>query len=273
VHDAAPLRFPETYPRNGLRFHRRALRAVARRADLVITVSQAAAAELTELTAIPPERIRVVPHGVAVPSPPVGDEERAALAARGLLGVPYVLWVGSLEPRKNVGTLVAAAAELCRRRAGGRPPWRLVLAGYRGWLHDDLISERDRVTLGAALVEVGPVSDTELWTLYRHARVFAFPSRHEGFGFPLIEAMACGTAVVCSDLAVLREVGGDVPRYVAACDAGAWADAIDELLTDEAGRADAAARGAARAARFSVDAAVRATRAVYAEAVGGAAGG
>lgn len=264
VHDAAVALFPEAFPRRGVRFHRLGLAAAARRADLVITVSQAAAAEIIAHTTIPAERIRVVPNGV---DPVVVDP---AAAAPGRADRPYVLWVGSLEPRKNVRTLVAAMALLARRDRGngaaGRP--RLVLAGYPGWLTDELIDPADRRDLGDDLMQLGMVGEEELWALYAGAAILGFPSLHEGFGYPVLEAMTLGRPVVCSDIEVLRELAGPAARYVAARDPAAWAEAIGELLADPAGRRELGDAGQARAARFSVAACIHATRAVYAEAVG-----
>lgn len=273
VHDAAPELFPEAFPARGLRFHRQGLAATAARAELVITVSHAAAAEITDRTGIAPDRVRVVPNGVdAPPIDPV-----AAAAARARLGVgdrPYVLWVGSLEPRKNVGTLVAAMARLAHRTAGNDPALRprLVLAGYPGWLSEGVVGAGDRTALGDDLVEVGPVPEADLWALHEGAALLAFPSVHEGFGFPAVEAMAVGTPVVCSDIPVLREVAASAAWYVPARDVGAWADAIGALVADPAARQAAAAAGRARAARFSVAAHLAGTVAVYREAAGSSAG-
>lgn len=274
VHDAAPILYPEAFPRRGLRFHRMGLAAAARRADLVVAVSQAAAAEIAAHTSVPEERIRVVANGVEA----VTVDAASAAAARRRLGVddrPYVLWVGGLEPRKNVGTLVAAMAALSqrtesRRQQGngvaGRP--RLVLAGYAGWLTADLIGADDRGVLGEDLVQLGVIHGDDLWALYAGAAVFAFPSRHEGFGYPVVEAMSQATPVVCADIEVLREVGGDAATYVAATDVAAWADALGGLLGDEAARRYAGAAGVERSRRFGAAASVAATRAVYVEALG-----
>ncbi|MDQ6785029.1 MAG: glycosyltransferase family 4 protein [Actinomycetota bacterium] len=268
VHDAASALFPEAFTRRGLHFHRLGLAAAARRADLVITVSQTAAAEIVDHSAIGSERIRVVANGVD----PVTIDPAAAAAARARLGVadrPYVLWVGSLEPRKNVRTLVAAVAVLARRLGNGVPGRpRLVLAGYPGWLSDDLIDPADRAALGDDLVQLGILAEDDLWALYAGAELLGFPSRHEGFGYPVLEAMTQGIPVVCSDIAVLREVGGPAARYVAATDVGAWADAMDGLLADPRQRQAAALAGRAWAARFAVANSVAATRAVYGEVTG-----
>jgi len=268
VHDAAPALFPETFPRRGLHFHRLGMAAAARRADLVITVSQAAAAEIVEHSAIPAERIRVVANGVD----PVTLEPEAAAAARTRLGVadrPYVLWVGSLEPRKNVRTLVAAAALLARQLGNGVPGRpRLVLAGYPGWLSDDVIDPADRAVLGQDLVQLGVLAESDLWALYAGAALLGFPSLHEGFGYPVLEAMTQATPVVCSDIAVLREIGGPAARYVAPTDPGAWAEVIGGLLSDLHELRAAGVAGQAWARNFGVAACMAGTRAVYAEAAG-----
>jgi glycosyltransferase involved in cell wall biosynthesis len=269
VHDVAPALFPQTFPRRGLHFHRLGLAAAARRADLVITVSHAAAAEIVAHSAIPAERIRVVANGVD----PVPVDPAVAEAARTRLGVadrPYVLWVGSLEPRKNVRTLVAAMAQLAHREGNGvagRP--RLVLAGYAGWLSDHLIDPADRAALGDDLVQLGEVADVDLRSLYAGAALLGFPSLHEGFGYPVLEAMTQATPVVCSDIAVLREVGGPAARYAPATDPAAWAETIGALLADPGELRAAGTAGQAWARNFGVAASVAATRAVYAEVAGG----
>lgn len=265
VHDAAPALFPDAFTKGGLRFHQLAFKAVRARADLVITVSRAAAEEVAAHLAVPPERIRVVPN--AVDPPEMGAEEcRAFLRARGLEGREYVLWVGSLEPRKGVETLVAAMAEL-RRRAPKRDVL-LVLAGYEGWLNTDLIDPDHQAVLGAALRQLGRVGDRELWALYRGARLSAFPSRHEGFGLPVVEAMSQGVAVVASDIAAVREVSGGAACLVPVGDVKGWADALGHLLSDEGERRRLAEAGRARSQAFNAPAMAAATRAVYEEALG-----
>ncbi len=262
VHDAAPVLFPQAFTARGRWFHAMGLRAAARRADLVITGSQAAAAELAEHTAISPGRIRVVAYGVDQAQP---DPE--ALSRHGLAGAPYVLWVGSLEPRKGVGTLVSAMAQLVRGNAalGGA---RLVLAGYAGWQNASLLAAEDLVQLGPALVRLGRLPAGELAALYAGATVFAFPSRHEGFGLPVLEAMAAGSPVIASDIPALREVTGGAAQLVPPGDVQAWASALEALLSDGARRQDMAEAGRRRAAGFSWNAMVSATLGVYREALG-----
>jgi glycosyltransferase involved in cell wall biosynthesis len=262
VHDVAPELFPEAFPRWGRRFHRRGLAAAARRADVVITVSASAAEEITSHSSIGAERIRVIHNGVSpLVIPP--EEGQAVLAARQLAGRPYVLWVGSLEPRKGVGTLVAAMAEL-RRRQPDRE-LQTVLAGYDGWLGDDLIDGADRASLGPSLHQLGRVGERELWTLYGSASVFAFPSHHEGFGLPVLEAMSQAVPVVASDIPALRELTAGTALLVNPGDVKGWANAIEGLFQDDKESRDRAAAAQARSRLFSSAAMVSATRAVYRE--------
>ena len=189
VHDAAPWLFPETFPLRGRWFHHAGMRAAARRADIILTGTNAAADELLAHTRLPAERLRVIPYGVDHPYvEPDPEDVWAALQRHNLVDRQFVLWVGSLEPRKGLGTLVAAAATLARR--GAAPT--LVLAGYAGWRNSKVISPDDRAVLGPALREVGRLPQPELNALYASATLFAFPSLHEGFGLPVLEAMAAG---------------------------------------------------------------------------------
>jgi glycosyltransferase involved in cell wall biosynthesis len=262
VHDAAPLLFPDAFTKRARHWHEVALQAVARRADLVITVSRAAAEEIASHTPIRADRIRVVANGVAALE--IDPEERRGFArARGLEDREFVLWIGSLEPRKGVGTLVAAMAELKRRNPAHDT--LLVLAGYEGWLNSDLIDPADRLALGPALRQLGPVGERELWALYGAATVFAFPSRHEGFGVPVVEAMSQGVPVVASDIAAVREVAGGAARLVDSNDVKAWADALGELLDDPQERRRLAEQGRARSKAFNLEEMAAATVAVYRE--------
>jgi glycosyltransferase involved in cell wall biosynthesis len=260
VHDAAPELFPEAFPRRGLAFHRRGIAAAAARADAVIAVSQAAADEIAAHTPIPADRITVVANGVAPPEADPG-RDRAVIAARRLEGRRYVLWVGSLEPRKGVGTLVAAMAGLHRR--GAHRDVMTVLAGYAGWLNDDLVRPEDRAALGDSLVQAGRVGEDELWALYRNATVFALPSRHEGFGLPVVEAMSQGTPVIASDIAAVREVAGEAAVLVDPRRVGEWQSALDGLLDDPARREELAREGRARSRLYTAEAMAAGTFSVY----------
>lgn len=275
VHDAAPLLFPDTFPRHGRWFHQRGLWAAARRADVVITVSQAAASDLVAHSPIPPEKLRVVANGV--------DQTRADPASvdavrrrYGLEEAPYVLWLGSLEPRKNVGVVVAAMDRLHR---GGATKTQLVLAGYAGWLPRDALPGSDTAGPhtagpGAAgwLRQVGRINDQERRALMAGAELFVFPSRYEGFGLPVLEAMVQGTPVVAAGIPALREVSGGAAVLVEPSDAATWAATLADLLGSgpeaERQRTQLSRAGRLRAPGFSWEATARATRAVYEELAG-----
>ncbi len=264
VHDVAFKVHPEAYPPRGRWFHERGVAAAARRADLVITGTEAAAEEIAALTAIAPGRLRVVPYGVDDVRATPGETEEA-LSRFGLSDKPYVLWVGSLEPRKNVGTLVRAFARLVADPAVAH---RLVLVGPVGWLTDGLVPAGEQRQLGDRLRTVGQVSESDLRSLYAGADVFAFPSLHEGFGLPVLEAMTQGTAVICSDIPSLREVVARAAVLVPPRDVRAWVDALADVLGSPASRASLGSAGREHARSFSWDRMVIATRAVYAEALG-----
>jgi glycosyltransferase involved in cell wall biosynthesis len=269
VHDAAPWLFPEAFSARGRWFHAMGARAARRRADRVITGTQAAAAELADYMALPEERVRVVPYGVDHPPPCTGTRSREELLRRhGLTGAPYVLWVGSLEPRKGVGTLVAAMARLARGTSGGGPPAALVLAGYAGWQNSALITPEDAAALGPAFHQLGRLAERDLQAVYAGATVFAFPSVHEGFGLPVLEAMAAGVPVVASDIPAVREVAGGAAVLVPPGDVVAWAEALEAVLISGPRRAELVGLGAQRAAQLSWGRTAAATIEVYKELTG-----
>jgi len=271
VHDAAPFLFPEAFPARGLRFHRDGIEAAARRADLVLTVSESSRAELIEHTAIAEERIRVVSNGVDLE---VATEGQVLELTRrlGLDDRPYVLWVGSLEPRKNVEALLGLPAAM----AAAGLPHRLALVGPSGWGPTAARVREAAAAAPGSVVLVGPVAAADLAALYRGADLFCFPSVHEGFGLPVLEAMAQGTPVLCSTASSLPEVAGPAARFVegpAAAGPGpsgptereAWDAAAVELLDDAGSLADLAAAGPARAAAFPWSACAQATAAAFCE--------
>jgi glycosyltransferase involved in cell wall biosynthesis len=263
AHDAAPLIFPETYPRRGRRFHEQGLAAAAERADIVITVSNAAADELVTHASIRRDRVRVVPNGVDLEL--ATDEEIADTRRRLDLGdTPYVFWIGSLEPRKNAGLLVDAFARWAARTD---LPHRLVLAGPAGWLEDEAAVLAPARPLGDRVRTIGRVTDPALRGLYRGADLFAFPSRHEGFGIPVLEAMAQETAVLAADIPALREVTAGAARLLPPDEVGAWVDALDKLLHEDDERARLGSAGRERAQQYSWTRCADATRAVYREAI------
>lgn len=264
VHDLTLLRAPEL----GTPALRRSVRRAAARAaeaQLVIADSQATRRDLIELAQVAAAAIRVVPLGVSAgfqPLPPVAA--KASMASRHGLGEPYLLHLGTIEPRKNLPLLIDACAPLWH---GGALTRRLVLAGAPGWGAAAVEQAIARHGVERWVARPGQVPDTDLPALYSAADAVLLPSLGEGFGLPLLEAMACGAPVIAADAGALPEVAGDAALLVDARDPQAWAAAIVRVLADE----DLAARlrlaAPARAAEFTWERCARETLAVYREAM------
>jgi len=264
VHDLTLLRLPEVGTAALRRSVRRAA-AEAGAARLVIADSEATRRDLIELAGVAPAAIRVVPLGVGAefrPQPVAAA--RAAVTTRFGLTEPYLLHLGTVEPRKNLPLLVEACARLWRE---GRLTHRLVLAGPPGWGSAALEASIARHGVGDRVRRLGRVADAERPALYGAADAVLIPSVYEGFGLPLLEAMACGAPAVASDAGALPEVAGDAALLLDPRDAQAWAEAIAALLGDPALAARLRTAGPPRAAAFTWARCARETLAVYREAV------
>ena len=264
VHDLTFERDPGSAAPTLLRFLQRVVPASARRASHVVADSHATARDLTELYGVPSSRITVIHSGVDARFRPYADsaeavDESAALRAKyGLGSAPFVLTVGTLQRRKNHLGLVRAFARLA-----ARTDLDLVISGGKGWLYDEVLAEVRTLGLERRVRFTGFTAEQDLPALYRAARVFAFPSFYEGFGLPLLEAMASGVPVVSSDASSLPEVAGDVALLVNPRDDDAIAAALQRALDDEPWRAAAIVRGIARAKEFTWERAGRQLLAVY----------
>nr|WP_231135201.1 glycosyltransferase family 1 protein [Motilibacter deserti] len=268
VHDLLHRRFPQLVPlpvRYGTRF---LVDAAGRRADLVLTVSEASAADLQRYLGLPRERVVVTPPGAFHASSPGGGvepEESVGPDARALLGLPdrpYVLSVGTGRPHKNLPRLVEALAIL---PAGGRP--LLVLTG--GGAQAELGPVARQHGVDGDVRYAGWVADDALEALYRGACAYVMPSLFEGFGLPVIEAMRRGVPVACSDIPVLREVAGDAAEYFDPMSAASIAAALRQVVDDPRLRGRLVEDGAARAAAYTWDRTAELTLAAYVRAARG----
>ncbi len=231
------------------------------RADRLIAISESVRRDLIERMHVPAERIVVTPLAAdqtlaRVTDPTLLDRVRR----RYRLPERFVLFLGAMEPRKNLLRLIEAWAALA---PAVRRETSLVVAGARGWLNDAVRSRVEMLGLRERVHLAGYIDGEDLAALYSLATVFAYPSLWEGFGLPVIEAMACGTPVLTSDLSSLPEVAGDAAVLVPPTDVEAIADGLLRLLEDAALRADLAERGRRQAASFSWERCARETLAVY----------
>ncbi len=263
IHDLLPFRFPRSFRTWHRTYTRIVLPRVARAARAVITVSDASRRDVVELLGVAEDRVTVVPNGVDPVFAPVPPESDAAQDARRRLGLPgdFVLAVGAIEPRKNLARLLRAIRALRSRPATA--DIRLIHAGPEAWLSDDLPGLVRELDLSDTVRFLGYVSAGDLATLFSLARVFVYPSLGEGFGIPVVEAMACGCPVVTSNVSSLPEVAGGAAALVDPASVEEIADAVGALWRDEARRRDLAARGRVRAAAFTWERTARETAAVY----------
>jgi glycosyltransferase involved in cell wall biosynthesis len=257
VHDLAFRHFPDAYPPAGRRYHERSAGLVARQAARILVPSDATARDLTELYGVERGRIAVVPLGVEPPDRPGGPAAARLLLDLGVRG-PFLLAVGTQEPRKNLPRLLAAFGEV----SGALPEHHLVVVGPVGW------GPRLQPTWDSVRVKLaGPVDDATLHALYQAADGLAYPSLYEGFGLPVLEAMAHGLPVLTSDRSSLPEVAGDAALLVDPFDLEAIARGLVRLATDRRLRGRLAEAGPRRAARFTWRATAAATWSAYKDAL------
>ncbi|MBM4031513.1 MAG: glycosyltransferase family 4 protein [Planctomycetes bacterium] len=262
VYDLVALTHPELAKRSNVLHYRWRLPRSARAAARIIVPLECVARQVAERLGVERERVRVVPLGVDARLKPPSLDARARVRARHHLSRPYILFVGNVEPKKNLPTLLRAFASLKR----GGLPHELAIAGKQGWKCREVLRLPAELGIEADVRLLGYVEEEDLAGLYGGAELFAFPSLVEGFGLPPLEAMACGTPVVASDAEALVESTGDAAERFPALDAPALADAIRRVLSDAALRERLRATGFARAAQFTWPRAAELTRAVYREA-------
>jgi glycosyltransferase involved in cell wall biosynthesis len=244
VHDAVPWTHPETMTPRGVAWHRAMAGHAAARAAAIVVPTHAVAAELTEHLAVA-DRLHVVGEGVTdrLRVPPDAGQRARALA---LPDSPYLLSLATLEPRKGLDVLLEALA------TSAAPQVPLLLVGQPGWGGVDPVRAAEELGLPAGRVRVlGRLSDEDLATVLSRSAALVAPSRAEGFGLPVLEAMAAGVPVVSSSAAALVEVGGGATVTTPVGDPEALADALSRVLTDEDLRARLVTAGRARAATFS----------------------
>jgi glycosyltransferase involved in cell wall biosynthesis len=233
--------------------------SVARAARMVLAPSESTRRDVVRLLGLDPRRVRVVPYAPGPqfsPRPP----DPARLGAYGITG-PYFVYVGTIEPRKNLLRALRAFATL----SSALPDHRFVLAGQPGWHCEDVLAEAEAA--GRRVLRLGYVPEEDLPLLYSQAEAAVYPSLYEGFGLPVVEAMACGTPVITSRSSSLEEIAGDAAALVDPLDERSIAEAMRAVATDAGLRASLKERGRANAARYTWDRTARETAEAYRDAL------
>ncbi|MEZ5285274.1 MAG: glycosyltransferase family 1 protein [Vicinamibacterales bacterium] len=262
IHDCIHLMFPQYLPnRVGYVYARGSMWTATRQAERVLTVSEASKRDILRYFAIPPERVEVIYNAIDERFLVAPDESTTdRVRQRYQLDHPFVLYVGNIKPHKNLERLIDAFG---RARADGPDGLKLVVVGDEVSKYPTLRQMVHRHKLDKHVRFLGFQPQETLASFYRLANAFVFPSLYEGFGLPPLEAMACGTPVVTSNVSSLPEVAGDAALLVDPYDVDGIASGLRRILSDEALRADLVARGLARARQFSWSESVARIHAVY----------
>ena len=264
LHDLAFLRFPTVLTRAKRIYHRTFTIRSLRRATMIITVSDSTQHDAHELAGIPFGHMRTVYTCIDERFSNVSIQEKIRqFKEQHELTEGFILYLGTLEPRKNIDTLIDAYARL-RQMHGVRE--KLVLAGGKGWLYEAIFEKVKQLGLEDEVVFPGFVTDSEQVLWYQAASAFAYPSLYEGFGIPVAEALACGTPVVTSNVSSLPEAGANLALCVDPYDISALTDALHQALTDDTLRQNCQMMAPTIAQRFSAQAMVEKTIAVYEQA-------
>jgi glycosyltransferase involved in cell wall biosynthesis len=264
VHDAVPWKFGETMPAKTRVYFQSTLGLWTRKSRLIITPSESSKTEIADRFGLAGDSVRVIAHGVRNSLRPRSPTESAVLPDRLRIDPGYALFVGTVEPRKNLPLIIQAIAKL---RAGGTP-CRLVVAGRLAWGRMEVESILEKEQVKDVVFLLGHVSDEELASLYRNALCLVRPSLHEGFGYTIIEAMALGCPVIASDIPPHVEVMGDSGIYVSPHDVEGVANALARLLRDPLLRATLAERAVKRSEEFTWKRSAERTLEAYRDAIG-----
>jgi glycosyltransferase involved in cell wall biosynthesis len=269
VHDLVFLRYPENF-RPGRRRYLRAMTTwSARRATHVIAVSEATRRDVIDLLRVKPERVSTVHNGVGEQFKRLSDEAKERFARDKEIAGRVILYVGTLEPRKNLVTLLQSFSSFAEEP--GFEDVTLAIGGSKGWYYEEIFAEAERLELAkrGRVRFLGRVPDQELPLWYNIATIFVYPSVYEGFGLPALEAMACGTPVITSNTSAFPEVVGEAGILLDPHDPHAWTQAMKRLLEDKRAAQELGSRGIAQARNFSWERAARETAAVYRRVLSG----
>ena len=267
IHDLSFEHLPETFTRRSRAQLRLTVRGTARRAALILTLSEFSRRDVIEIYTVDPDRVLVTPAAAPANFAPVENEtELKDIRERYGIKPNYLLSLGSIQPRKNLARLIEAYALLRTSRAGDQLP-QLVIAGKRGWLDNEIQRAAQRENRNESIKFIGYVPEKDLPALYSAAICFVYPSFFEGFGLPVLEAMQCGTPVIAGNRTSLPEVAGAAALLFDPFDTRALAEAIGRIIDSPDTRAELRVKGLERARNFSWTATARLTLQAYERAL------
>ena len=248
VHDLSFVFFPDVYPKPLVAYLNKVVPRSVKKASHILADSQATKEDLIRVYGVTEDKITVLYSGADKRFQPVtdGSKIRAVRQKHNLVNTPYILSVGTVQPRKNYQMLIRAFAPVAQHH-----PHNLIISGGKGWLYDEMMAEVEKQGLNGRVHFIGFVDDEDLPTLYSEATLFVMPSIYEGFGIPILEAMGCGTPVISSNVSSLPEVTGDASVLLPPDNQLAWTEAIENLLQNPAQREALVKLGFAQTKKFS----------------------
>ncbi|MBN1658240.1 MAG: glycosyltransferase family 4 protein [Anaerolineae bacterium] len=262
IHDLSFVNYPQNFRGGNRAYLRLFTRLSVHTARRVVAVSKSTRADLAHFYGVSPRKVDVVYHGVDPAFRPLPADEVEAFRVRRGLPDQFILFVGTLEPRKNIAGLISAYAQM----PASRPP--LLLVGGKGWLYDDVYRRVEELNLADKVHFIGYVDAAELPAWYNAALLFVYPSLYEGFGLPALEAMACGLPVISSTASSLPEVVGEAGILVDPHDTDALAEALQRVAGNASLRDELTAAGMRQASRFSWTETARSTACSFRRALG-----
>ena len=263
VHDLSFLHFPHLFPPSKRLYLTALCKASVQKAAAVIAVSQQTADDVVQQFGVFAQKVTIIHNGVDERFTPGNADEINEFRRAKRLPERFFLYLGTLEPRKNLETLLTAYADWRKQASPSDGDIKLVIAGGKGWFYESIFSQTTALNLREHVFYPGYVPDEELPMWYKAALGLFYPSLFEGFGLPVLEAMACGTPVVCSDIAALREVAGDAVLLLPPTDVDAWTAGFAMMAGQPNLQAELSARGRIRSERFTWTAAASKTLGVY----------
>ena len=260
IHDLAFRRFPSFYTFKNRTYMNSMAKFSAKRADKIITYSDSTKKDVIKFLSIDEKKISVIPLGVEDKFKPASEEEIKKIKAD--LGLPdnYIITLGTLQPRKNLEALIDAFARLKKDKA---IPHKLVIVGEKGWNNEKLLTKLAGLDIAEDIVLTGFIEDNQLPSLYSGATALVYPSLYEGFGLPVLEAMACGVPVACSNTSSLPEIAGEAALLFDPTDVDQIYSSIQKLLLDEKLRKTLGEAGIKRARQFTWEKTAKQTLSLY----------